>query len=403
MGYFALLAVILAVSTHQAQASPALLGGIIEKGTPGYVRPAFQAAGLSEPIITVDPPTTCPPNNGFVPPNSPITITYVGFPQGPSYADGCYLNDDQTLPCPGYAGRSAARDGNNIVIQYTVGPQEAKYTFFLVSGPKAADCNPNEAVSKGSIEVVKGACVGNDPIIYGFDGEAFHFNEIGEYVMLESADGYKVHSTFAGAAAVDTNLQLMEKSWTSSVRVLSPNGDMLSCALPAIVPNTSRIQVTAATSSETTMLSANKPSIELAEMSASILLSETGEPKHVVGCILSTPKLEIRVDQVSGYEQALRFPDTEAWAAPFTWLDTSFIVKKPLEGPVTGIVGATYPADKVADKYLLYTQDDPALTVRAEMKGEVPGQGSQRHLLSVQESPFEPIASGIAGLGSQAA
>mgnify|MGYP001063304046 FL=1 len=39
----------------------------------------------------------------------------------------------------------------------------------------------------------------------------------------------------------------------------------------------------------------------------------------MVGCILSTPKLEIRVDQVSGYEQALRFPDTEAWAAPYTW------------------------------------------------------------------------------------
>ena len=49
------------------------------------------------------------------------------------------------------------------------------------------------------------------------------------------------------------------------------------------------------------------------------VLSEGDGPKRVVGCQLTTPKMDIRVDQVSGYEQATKFPDTEAWAAPFTW------------------------------------------------------------------------------------
>ena len=38
---------------------------------------------------------------------------------------------------------------------------------------------------------MQGACNINDPIIVGFDGKSFHFDDIGEYVMLESADGYK--------------------------------------------------------------------------------------------------------------------------------------------------------------------------------------------------------------------
>ena len=39
---------------------------------------------------------------------------------------------------------------------------------------------------------LQAVCVINDPIINGFDGSTFHFDEIGEYVMLESGDGYKV-------------------------------------------------------------------------------------------------------------------------------------------------------------------------------------------------------------------
>ena len=50
-----------------------------------------------------------------------------------------------------------------------------------------------------------------------------------------------------------------------------------------------------------------------------VVLSEGDEPRIVTGCILTTPKLVIRVDQVSGYRQAQLHPDTENWAAPFTW------------------------------------------------------------------------------------
>ena len=39
---------------------------------------------------------------------------------------------------------------------------------------------------------MQGACNINDPIIVGFDGKSFHFDDVGEYVMLESADGYQV-------------------------------------------------------------------------------------------------------------------------------------------------------------------------------------------------------------------
>ena len=49
------------------------------------------------------------------------------------------------------------------------------------------------------------------------------------------------------------------------------------------------------------------------------MLSEGKEPRTVTGCILTTPKLDIRVDQISGYRQAQLYPDTESWAAPFTW------------------------------------------------------------------------------------
>ena len=55
------------------------------------------------------------------------------------------------------------------------------------------------------------------------------------------------------------------------------------------------------------------------DCAAVTVLSEGDGPKVVTGCILTTPKMDIRVDQVSGYEQAALHPDTEAWAAPFTW------------------------------------------------------------------------------------
>lgn len=216
--------------------------------------------------------------------------------------------------------------------------------------------------------------------------------------MLESGDGYKVHTTFAGASATNSELEVMEKSWTSSVRVFSPNGDMVVCALPAIVPNTSRLQVTTVAGSETTMLSLEKQSIQLSQMSASVLLSEGDGPKHVAACTLTLPTMDIRVDQVSGYEEALKHPDTEAWAAPFTWLDVSFVVKKPLPSPVTGILGATYPADKVAEQYALSSSDGATTKTGASMTGEVPVHKTHRRALAATPEPFVPLSSGIVGL-----
>ncbi len=39
----------------------------------------------------------------------------------------------------------------------------------------------------------------------------------------------------------------------------------------------------------------------------------------MIGCQVITPCMDITVYQVSGWEQAQLFPDTESWAAPFTW------------------------------------------------------------------------------------
>ncbi|GAB4821108.1 hypothetical protein N2152v2_008154 [Parachlorella kessleri] len=143
----------------------------------------------------------------------------------------------------------------------------------------------------------------SDPIITGFDGKPFHFDQTGEFTLLSSGDGLRVDVTFAGAS---TQAQ-EETSWTSSVRFIAPNGDMVACALPAIQRNTSRVQV----------------------------LSEQG---NVAGCQVATSKLQATIYQVSGYEQAVVHPE-EAWAAPYTWLNTDITLRKPLPAPVTGILG----------------------------------------------------------------
>ena len=59
----------------------------------------------------------------------------------------------------------------------------------------------------------------------------------------------------------------------------------------------------------------------------------------MVGCQVFTPEMEVVVYQVDGAQQAASSPE-EAWAAPFTWLNVNFNVKKPLATPVTGILGA---------------------------------------------------------------
>ncbi|GAB4819989.1 hypothetical protein N2152v2_007035 [Parachlorella kessleri] len=328
--------------------------------------------------------------------------TVVG-PRGPAYGIKCQL---QGAPeCPEFTNDRIHFDYSpegTLGFSYFPPYSGGQFTFSLCVDQDAATCS--SPVSAVDIIIVPLLCSCADPVISGFDGTSFHFNEVGEYVMLEAADGYKVYSTFAGATAYNGAKELMERSWTSSVRVVSPNGDMVSCALPAIVPNTSRIQVTAATSSGTTMLSTTKPNLELAHMSASAVLSEGEEPRTVTGCMLITPKLDIRVDQISGYRQAQLHPDTESWAAPFTWLDTTMSVKKPLPGPVTGVIGATYPADQVARQYLLDFEKSgqAAPGVTAEMVGEAPGRSVHRRSLSSTPPHFMPITSGITGLATVA-
>ncbi|GAB4818668.1 hypothetical protein N2152v2_005714 [Parachlorella kessleri] len=303
------------------------------------------------------------------------TFTFFQAPTaGFAYAIACATPGG----CPGLGAATTTSIGGNFAFTYTLG-QKLQYSFVLYGAAGTGVPIVDENIVF-LFTVTTGICVINDPLISGFDGRTFHFDEIGEYVMLESGDGYKVHTTFAGASATNSELEVMEKSWTSSVRLFSPN-------------------VTTVAGSETIMLSLEKQSIQLSEMSASVILSKNDGPKYVAACSLKTPTMDIRVDQVSGYEEALKHPDTEAWAAPFTWLDVSFVVKKPLPSPVTGILGATYPADMVAEQYAL-APNDAATKTGASMTGEVPVHKTHRRALAATPEPFQPISSGIVGLST---
>ena len=41
--------------------------------------------------------------------------------------------------------------------------------------------------------------------------------------------------------------------------------------------------------------------------------------RDVVGCNVRTPSFEVAVRQISGYQQAVLHPQTEGWAALYTW------------------------------------------------------------------------------------
>ena len=68
----------------------------------------------------------------------------------------------------------------------------------------------------------------------------------------------------------------------------------------------------------------------------------------MVGCQVYTPDFEVTVYQVDGAQQAANSPEEEAWAAPFTWLNVNFNVKKPLATPVTGILGTSFHSPQKA-------------------------------------------------------
>ncbi|GAB4821112.1 hypothetical protein N2152v2_008158 [Parachlorella kessleri] len=245
-----------------------------------------------------------------------------------------------------------------------------------------------DAFEYGCWEKVSGGAA-SDPVITGFDGRSFHFDETGNFTLLSSGDGFKVDVTFVGAS---TEAQ-EEKCWTSSVRFIAPNGDMVACTLPAIQPNTSRVQVTsmpASSPAQATLLSSSNPSMNLADMTVNAVLSDSGD---VTGCQVTTGAMQATVYQVSGYEQAAQHPE-EAWAAPYTWLNTDIKLTKPLPAPVTGILGATYPVDEAAEAAFLRALEEPAGGVGAGVVGET---GSRRQLASTA-GPFF-LHSSLVGIG----
>ncbi|GAB4814603.1 hypothetical protein N2152v2_001649 [Parachlorella kessleri] len=198
-----------------------------------------------------------------------------------------------------------------------------------------------------------GSGIQNDPLIRGFDGSVFHFDYVGDFALVENGDGLKVHATFSSASGDSGSGGQQSHSWTTSVRVLTPDGDMVACALPYIFPNTSNLEVTVTyghSPKDVVTLSRSRPTVNLTEVSASLI--EAGQqPYQGLGCNIVTSTFEIVVHQISGYEQAQAHPGIEDWAAPYTWLNTDIHLLKPLLPPVTGILGSTYPMEKLLPKH----------------------------------------------------
>ncbi|GAB4821113.1 hypothetical protein N2152v2_008159 [Parachlorella kessleri] len=186
----------------------------------------------------------------------------------------------------------------------------------------------------------------SDPVISGFDGKSFHFDQTGDFTLLSSGDGFKVEVTLMGAAAATKE----ETSWTSSVRFIATNVTSMLASSPA----------------QGTTLSFAHPTVELADMMATAVLDEDGQ---VRGCQVTTARLHATVYQVSGYKQALLHPEEE-WAAPYTWLNTDIKLKKPLPAPVTGVLGATYPVSKDTEAAFLRALEDSPAGLEAAVVGE---------------------------------
>ncbi|GAB4821115.1 hypothetical protein N2152v2_008161 [Parachlorella kessleri] len=251
-------------------------------------------------------------------------------------------------------------------------PVAPRLTSLGYPGARKAELCPPQAKLKESGNAT------SDPIISGFDGKSFHFDQTGDFTLLSSGDGFRVDVTFTGAAT-DTK---EEASWTSSVRFIASNGDMLACALPAILPNTSKVQVTstpASSPAQVTLLASAQPAVELAEMEAIAVLDEAGQ---VSGCQVTTARMHVTVYQVSGYKQALLHPEEE-WAAPYTWLNTDVKLKKPLPAPVTGVLCATYPVSKDSEAAFLRALEDSPAGLEAAVVGE-----SNMRRLAASAGPF---------------
>ncbi|GAB4815483.1 hypothetical protein N2152v2_002529 [Parachlorella kessleri] len=222
----------------------------------------------------------------------------------------------------------------------------------------------------GTCEYNAGLC--NDPSMTGFDGKSFHFNEVGDFVLLEEAGGIKVEATFVGALSV------------------ASGGDMISCSIPTIYTNTSKTAVVATPADRTrpkVALSSKDGIVHMADMSATATMNGFS----VTGCHVKTAKLEVIVYQVFGAEQASLFPELEGWAEKYTWLNMNFRLTKPLAHPVTGILGATYKADLEGKDLSLggleaNLEDDGV--GGDQVTGKLSARGSARALTGASASPL---------------
>ncbi|GAB4818485.1 hypothetical protein N2152v2_005531 [Parachlorella kessleri] len=107
------------------------------------------------------------------------------------------------------------------------------------------------------------------------------------------------------------------------------------------------------------LLSPKEDPVKLAQMTARAVSTQGLQADSVAtGCVFTTDKFEVTVYRVVGSEQAVLHPDTEAWSAPLTWLNTDIRILKPFEAPVTGILGATYPLSMTAQQLALRTEGD---------------------------------------------
>lgn len=232
-----------------------------------------------------------------------------------------------------------------------------------------------------------------DPIITAFNGKEFHFNEVGRFTLLEDGDGWKVEVTFTGETVLEGEGagEIKEKSWTSGVSIIAPNGDIVSINLPAIKPNSTKLQMTAKAGNATDhkLLSPNNTYIAFDQMSATAVLSE-GPEQDVWACIVGMTKMEITVFQMWGWKQAQIDPEMESWAIPFTWLNTDVKVLKPLAAPVTGILGDTYPAAAATAQTSLYPDAETSVVA------SIVGANHGRSLAGFEDDVF--LSAGVVGL-----
>lgn len=178
----------------------------------------------------------------------------------------------------------------------------------------------------------------------------FLFEEFGEFPLLHEGEGWKVNATFTPVPVFKSNVDPKERSFTSEVKVEAPNGDVVTCSLPAIIPNTTKVHMTAQPLGSATAvdITTSTPTVALGQMNVTGVPTWKTTPSgewvnYVVACKVETPKMRVTVYQVSGWEEAQAKPEEHGWAAPFTWLNMDFLITKPLTAPVTGVLGDTYP------------------------------------------------------------